>query len=550
MSFVPSNSEEENNVSNVPQDEQENDLESINESNQTDDDVAEQTTSLDESGDITFSQSQQVILNTVGGYNVGIRSSQLEDVYGSPSLFNSNSIFVYPSSSHGNGFRAFSDVRGEQKMFSNFNPSILDIVDHSKIFSPDSKTDVSLKLADFVYCKYYKKIPNNRLIILRRYPFPTYNNLHFPFNESVKPLSQAITYFGGETDNDLSEILKISGYKNYKELTAELNIVSGQGQNKDMSDSPFSTSNSTVEKGLKVFSAASGRGDLSGREKTKIDALAGKNWENERKGEENVLHKTHIADVGVGANLEFSITFEYKLRSFDGVNPRIAMLDLLTNLMTLCHTNASFWGGQNIVLPNSPKFPFIGNQDDFYRGDYSAYLGSVMDWFSEPFKSGGGLSNLIDGLMSGNLSSLGDALGGLGSKVLDLQSSKSRSSVVGLKALLDSSPIGNYHMTIGNPLQPIAKIGNLICPTFTLTVGDDLGYNDFPTEIKLVVDLKTATPLDSTGVQGIFSNGISSNRMYMKPATFLEIDEETTHIYNGGKMFNKDDIDRANGVVY
>ena len=552
MGFTPSNSELENANTSSAQDTNELGIEEINDENVAADGVALQQPDSDELNDQPLNQTIRI---DDGGMNyyTGIRSAKLEDVWGSPSLFNKNSIFVYPSSSSRNGFRRFHDVAGEQKMFLKETPTISQIIEFSKIRFADDKVDKELRFADFVYGKYFREIPTNRMIVLRRYPFPTYNNLQFPFGEEVKPLSQAITYFGGETGNDISEILKISGYKNYKDLTAELNIVSGQGQDKGLNDSPFASSNSTVSKGLKGFSAASGRGDISGRDRVNTEALAGKIWENERKGKENVIHKTNIADVGVGATLEFELVFEYKLRSFNGINPRIAMLDLITNLMTLCHINAEFWGGQNIVLPNNQKFPFIGNQDDFYRGDYSAYLGSVVDWFSEPFAAGGGLSNLIDGLLSGNLGDLGSALGGLGSKVLDLQSSKSRSSVVGLKALLDSSPVGNYHLTIGNPIQPIAKIGNLICPTFELSVGDELGYNDFPTEIKLVANLKTATPLDSTGVQSLFGNGMSSNRMYMKPSTFLDIEEDENgdgFAFNGGSRFRQDDIDRAEGVVY
>ena len=109
--------------------------------------------------------------------------------------------------------------------------------------------------------------------------------------------------------------MKISGYKNYKDLTATLEIE--KGVDKGLSNSPFASGNGTVNNFLKTTSAASGRGDISGREKEKVEQLYGKNWENERKGKENVIHKTHIADVGVGANLEFNVLFSYRLRSYN-----------------------------------------------------------------------------------------------------------------------------------------------------------------------------------------------------------------------------------------
>jgi len=471
-------------------------------------------------------------------------AEKIKNMFGVPSLFNRTALFVYPNSSDKNGFKRFYDVAGEEKAFSNKVPSTAEIVD--KLANDNSR---ALRFADFAYSKHHKFIQNNRLIVLRRFPIATYNNLVFPFGEQIKPLSQAITYFGGETGNELSDILKYVGYKNYKELTAELNIVPGQGQEKSAGDGIFGVGggNKSLTKGLKGFSVLSGRGDVSAKQSVAVSQLAGKNWENERKGKENVIHKTNIADVGVGANIDFTLIFEYSLRSFNGVNPRIAMLDLISNLMTLVHTNAEFWGGQNVVLPNPQKFPFIGDKESFYRGDYSKYLGSVYDWFSEPFSSGGGLDGLMEGIMSGDFSSLGSLLKTAGSKVLDLQSSKSRSGVTGLKALLDASPIGNYHVTIGNPLEPIAQIGNIICPSFELTFGDDLGHGGFPTSVKLSASLKTATPLDSTGIQGTFSNGILSNRMYMKPADFVDV---VTSIKHGNEEFSSDDIDRSNGVIF
>lgn len=472
-------------------------------------------------------------------------AAKVEDMFGSPSLFNKAALFVHPLSYESNGFKKYSDRRGEDKIYSTSVPENREIIDKLK---NDEKR--RLHYADFAFSKYDGIIPNNRLIVLRRFPFPTFNNLSFAGAENdgkvVKPIAKAITHFGGETGNEISEILKIAGYKNYKELTAELDFI--QGVDKGASDSPFfSNLGGRTQSGLKAFSALSGRGDISGRKKDSVDQMLGKNWENDRRGPENVIHKTHIADVGVGANLEFQLTFNYKLRSYNNVNPRVALMDLISNLMTLVHTNAEFWGGQNVVLPNHQKFPFIGNEDAFYSGDYGTYLSSVVDWFSEPFASGGSFQGLLDGIMSGDFSSLGALLGKVGGAALDLQSSKSRSSVIGLKTLLDANPVGNHHITIGNPLNPWASIGNLIVPSFNLSFENELGHHDMPTGVKLEVDIKTATPLDSTGVQGIFANGIVSNRMYMKPSAFIDATGITKQ---GGNGYTADDISRMEGFIF
>jgi hypothetical protein len=486
---------------------------------------------VEESKDISYAESK--------------RSSQIEDMYGAPSIFNKNAIFVHPKSYDSSGFKKLKDRRGQEKIYSTDDPEVATIIQQLK-----EDTKRRLHFADFAFHKHYDIVPTNRLMVLRRFPFPTYNNLSFSGrnegDDKIQPISKAITYFGEGTDNDISEILKISGYKEYKELTADLDFI--QGVDKSASDTPFFNNlGSTAQKGLNAFSALAGKGDISGRQKERVEQMLGKNWENDRRGPENVVHKTHIADVGVGATLEFTLVFEYSLRSWNGVNPRVALMDLISNIMTLVHTNAEFWGGQNVVLPNHQKFPFIGNEDDFYSGNYGSYLSSVVDWFTEPFASGGGIQGLLDGIMSGDLSSLGSILGKIGGTALDLSSSKSRSSVIGMKSLLDSSPIGNYHLSIGNPLNPWATIGNLICPAFRISVEKGIGHHGSINGIKLEADLKTATPLDSTGVQGIFANGLVSNRMYMKPLDFFEA---TGVVKNGDLKITPEEIKRLEGWIF
>lgn len=480
-------------------------------------------------------------------YNEGKKVAVIDNMYGAPSLFNKGAVFVHPLSNDRNGFKKYKDLRGAEKLYSTDTPEIPEII--QKLKSDEKR---KLHFSDFAWAKFYDLIPNNRMLVLRRFPFPTYNNLSFALKDgstdkdSIKPISKAVTYFGEETGNNLSEILKLSGYKNYKDLTAELDFI--QGVDKSADDSPFFSSlGGKAQRGLKAFSALSGRGDISGTQKNNVDVMLGKNWENDRRGPENVIHKTNIPDVGVGATLEFTLVFEYKLRSWNNINPRVALMDLISNIMTLVHTNAEFWGGQNVVLPNHQKFPFIGNENAFYSGNYGEYLSSVVDWFSEPFKGGGGLGGIIDGIMSGDFSSLGSLLGKIGGTALDLQSSKSRSSVIGLKTLLDATPVGNYHLTVGNPLNPWASIGNLICPTFNLSFENNIGHHDMPTGVKLEVELKTATPLDSTGVQGIFANGLVTNRMYMSPENFLNVSGLAS---NGDSKFNQDDIDRMEGWIF
>ena len=72
---------------------------------------------------------------------------------------------------------------------------------------------------DFIYCKYYGTIPNNRLITLRRFSSPVLDNFSVPKGlqtpENIKkgvgmPVAQAITWFGGKSGNSLSGLIGFS----------------------------------------------------------------------------------------------------------------------------------------------------------------------------------------------------------------------------------------------------------------------------------------------------------------------------------------------------
>lgn len=77
-----------------------------------------------------------------------------------------------------------------------------------------------------------------------------------------------------------------------------------------------------------------------------------------------------------------------------------------------------------------------------------------------------------------------------------------------MKALLIGEPVGEWHTTIGNPLNPIAMIGNLIVDHIEIEFNDELGPDDFPTELKIVVTLNHGMARDRDAIQSIFNRGM------------------------------------------
>lgn len=75
------------------------------------------------------------------------------------------------------------------------------------------------------------------------------------------------------------------------------------------------------------------------------------------------------------------------------------------------------------------------------------------------------------------------------------------------KALLSGEPSGFWHLTVGNPLDPIAMMGNMAVKSTKVQFSEALGYDDFPTEIKFSVELEHARPRDNGDIQSMFNGG-------------------------------------------
>ena len=469
-----------------------------------------------------------------------------QDRFGTPSMFNQYSLFVHPRSDQNNGVDMM--FNGDDNVFPKDERNIT-VQKILKDHSPNAALSNPYFASDFLYGKYYKQAPLNRMVTLRRFPYPTYDNLEFSApddSREFRPIAQAVTYFGEPTGNNLSSILKVMGNINWQEITADVHDV--EGNEKKFSDSPLETSNSTLNTGLKFLNG--GNNDLSGRNQQEIDAarnFGNIDYTNKTLGPVNVINKTNVRARGIGAEMDMSIVFEYKLRSYRNVNSRLAMLDLIFNMLSLTFNNAKFWGGANRYFPGSPQFGFFGDQDAYYRGDYGSYVGSVVDGFKTGFGNiGDALSGLISGIMGGDLSSLANIVKGAGATWLDLKSKKSRPQVLGFKSLLSGLPTGEWHLTVGNPYRPIAMIGNLICTGFEMELGDELGVDDFPTDVKFTVNLKSGRPRDKGDIESMLLEG--QGRGYYPPDGVLDVGNLSSSTSNDGNVTDSgfDNVNQSN----
>jgi hypothetical protein len=440
--------------------------------------------------------------------------------------------------------------------------------------------------SDFAFCKYWKKIENNRLITLRRFAAPIYDNMKFPgmdgnTNEgtaaknnsndsknvgssesaqgssgriSFPPMTTAVTYFGEETGNTLNNLLKFSSGVLWEDVQANVWEVNSEST-PDSKAGPGQlygtlTSFATMlNVGVGNFDpkAVMNQGNLP------PDPYKNGPYENRIIGPVNRIDSVKKRKPGMDFKMDgLNIVFEYVGRPIGGINPKAALLDIISNFLVLGSASAVFFGGQHRFLANPAKYPFLGGSkgiQQWYSGNPIGWAKTTTDQFSGNASSvgsglfsdakqffstlfgkgdGGGIFGAIEGLFTGK--------GPAGNITKNYLASKTAGQVpflTGMKAILTGEPVGDWHLTIGNPLNPIAMIGNLICEGIDFETNDELGPDDFPTEIKLTVKLKHGMPRDKDAIQSIFNRGMG--RIYDLPDSFVGTSDGQTHIDNATK---------------
>lgn len=457
---------------------------------------------------------------------------------GTKSIFNEYAIFRFETAGGDNTL--LSDIKGQPSItpFYSRNPSASNIIQWSQEqnsgYSPFGATPYSA--ADFLYCKYHAEIPNNYLVTLRRYPIPMLDNLKTQDGKNIPPLAQAVTWFGTETGNSLKDIMKFSFGQNWKEIEASVQEVMGNERGFD--DSPFgSLPGGDALKGSLAFLNPKEYSGLAQSQSDYAQKVYGSDgpYANKVYGPVNVISKTFARDRGLHFEGDISLNFHYSLKSIGNINPKAAMLDLISNILTLTYNNAKFWGGAIRYFPQYPRVRFFGDQKAFYNGDIDTYLSSLSKEF-------GGLADTFmktfEKLLSDPLTALKELATGGGKMLLANKAAQNRPQILAMRSLLTGEPVGEWHLVIGNPMNPIAMIGNLICTDVDFEFSDELGNDDFPAEFKVNIKLKHGKPRDKGDIESMFNLG--NGRMYYGIKDSVFSSAHNSIVDTSGQKGNKD----------
>lgn len=431
--------------------------------------------------------------------------------------------------------------------------------------NPSSKyVSQPFNVKDFIFCKHYGVIPNNRMITLRRFPTPVMDNLRVPTpgprpelrdvggkvqgtfsngeglttNQMIRlgaslPMAQAVTFFGTDTGNNLDSILGINSGLNWRER--------GQKTKMDLQGNDRGLLNSTIGQyiqgilGTDVSNNLQGISNLLGTftdpdnidlqlRRTLFDKLTSGDGPLSQKifVDVNTVNKMYTRDIGLsGGEQQFSLKFVYSLTSVGEINSRMLFIDLLANLLALGTDYGKFLTPQLLVTSNKQGLGFpMGNKG------YVMHLTQPVEFLNSmlSLNFGAEVKSKIESL-KGDVEKSKEELEGLkkgtplskDGKIYKTLSAMLTSDLINQlyyePIMLSGYPTGEWHVTVGNPLNPIAMMGNMICTGVKISLNNILGPDDFPTELTAEYSLKAARQKHRGDFESMFNRG--NGRLYL-----------------------------------
>ena len=430
---------------------------------------------------------------------------------------------------------------------------------YSSLLNKFKGTAMEIKPADLAFLRDLGVSPVNRLIILRRYAEGVVvpNNLT-KLDKTVRPISTVI----GWLPNEPTEFLpfSVSFNEEWEKVTAAsdrldmlikevLNTEVG-GKIGDMLGnlSPIPSWSQGIlfkvlyQMGLTEFKDASlPLGDPN------VNKIA-----ISRPFEDSSNHLK-----GEFQTLEFKTVYEQKY--FDNKDSSNSFLDVINNILKMGTSNMKFILSQSSDLIS--KFRTASQKSDWeaWGAFIQKFVSSFIEVFSNDVKAGitsisSAISNTVNNTNNGQKTTSdtmaskvksfpdqvkGDAANG------NTPTDKKDSDLAGITSLITST-IGNlantilagtisrykwrfkgslglmtgeattgWHLQVGNPLNPILSLNNVIVDNVTLNLSNDLSFNDMPKQITANIKLRLGRELGKQEILQAFNNGYV--RIYSDP---------------------------------
>ena len=444
------------------------------------------------------------------------------------SLYNKWSLHNYNNRAGG--------VANETDAYTNYNKTVLD-GGEDNILNPTARRIVnysqeqggigySYKFGDFAATEHYGQISNEYLITLRRFAYPTGDDIMNTMGKDSKggdidlsqpDLARVLTWMSPALGNDMKEVLKFGTGFPWKDVESKIQEVAGNSQSRGKLGAMMDSSSlgRAVEAGLngKSASEAATIRDKGGG----FDPMK-ETYPNKVFGPLNVIKNVLAREQGLIFESSFTLTFHYDIKGIAGTSPKVAFMDQLANILALTYNNAPFWGGATRYTGSGSVGKPFGDYDKLKNGDYAGFMGSLTTQLKSSMGAAfDDIGKAASGLLNGKgINALGDSKimdNIVGGGLMKLMNGPQGGAVI--NAFLTGDPTGQWHMTVGNPMNPMMVCGNLALEKSEVEFEGPLSYEGFPSKLKLTCTLKPARPRDKGEIESMFNAG--RGRMYLQP---------------------------------
>ena len=396
-----------------------------------------------QSGTIGYTVSESYIQNAkaekkqelIDKVRKDVAKMQNDDFYvGVPALMNN---YAYVKLYGSKGGRYLVNQKGQRKWYEvdqaigdtnlnvSQNPTTSTLISWGN-GDPHGRTPYNF--TDFVFSKHWNKIPNNRMITLRRFPAPIVDNLKFPGMDGTQsegvpaandnsqgdlstsgpngavtdqanagkesggsstkinfpPMATAITYFGEETDNTLGDILKFTTGFEWDEAEADVwKVTPTETPNAEQGPGALWPGFTKFASQLNVATGNWNQDAVLNQGMLPPDPYKDGPYENRIIGPVNRITKVKKRKAGIKFEMSgIELKFDYVARPIGGINTKAVLLDILSNFLVMGSTAAVFWGGQHRFMGNPQTYPFLGGD----KGIQQWYSGKPLEWGASSIK--------------------------------------------------------------------------------------------------------------------------------------------------------------------
>ena len=424
----------------------------------------------------------------------------------------------------------------------------------------------ALKLngTDFAYLRDLGVYPNNRLIIGRRFPSPVENDLTAVGMEAISTIvswipDTAESFFSFETSEEWSNSGAVDDPLG--ELTDIFNKVFAKGTGIDVKGQ-----GKGILGGVAKMFPIGGVGEALETEVTNYllgkESAEGTNFsfDNLPQGNPNFMGESSFRKMNsIRSSISIPVKVVYEMKFINGINPTIAYMDILQNLLRFSSSQSVFY----ISQAGGEKINEFFNH--YKKGEWlkaiSIIVDSIIHAVGKTINKFGDVilalkDTLTDAVTGGNSTdgsdadSDADSEGGDGTDTSFLDSLKELTGFIGSSSLAryrikfakiipasTGASSGPWHVTIGNPKNPFFSSGDMIVDGGKITMGNTLGFNDIPTRIEFDYTIKSARNL---GIQEIFDKfNVGAGRQYERTAIQFKTD------FNQGSVNNTNTDDNT-----